>query len=352
MKYLPRKRFFLLILYDEKTLILMDNDGNYVSFAELTINVGRFSVLIARKWYRKGNVMGRLYTALIALSLIWGTSFLFIKLLLEDMGPSAVVFGRSLFGALLLGAIIVIQKKRLNLKNVPWKSVFFVALLNNVIPWSLISLSETMISSSLASIINATTPIWTILIGFFFFSSTLGIKQWAGISIGFLGIFILSDIRLDDLINGSTLGVFLMSSATFCYGYASHLTKKYLKALSVMEISFLTLVLSSLMSFGIVLVSEPESLTLFTNGLVLLRFVGLGAFGSGIAYLLYYFLVQKGSPEFASLVTYLVPVSAVIWGAVLLEESIHLYMLIGLSIIFVGVYVASFKTKSVKKVAA
>ncbi|SFA76541.1 MULTISPECIES: DMT family transporter [unclassified Bacillus (in: firmicutes)] len=296
--------------------------------------------------------MGRLYTALIGLSLIWGTSFLFIKLLLEDMGPAAVVFGRSIFGAILLGAIIIVQKKRLNLKSVPWKSIIFVALLNNVIPWSLISLSETMISSSLASIINATTPIWTILIGFFFFSSILELKQWAGIFIGFIGIFILSDIHFDDLINGSTLGVFLMSSATFCYGFAAQLTKKHLKSLSVMEISFLTLALSSLMSLGIVLGREPESLTLFANASILLRFLGLGAFGSGIAYLLYYYLVQKGSPEFASLVTYLVPVSAVIWGAALLEESIHLYMLIGLSIIFIGVYVASYKTKSVKKVAA
>ncbi|WML50521.1 DMT family transporter [Neobacillus sp. PS3-34] len=81
---------------------------------------------------------------------------------------------------------------------------------------------------------------------------------------------------------------------------------------------------------------------------------GRGRLGSGIAYLLYYFLVQKGSPEFASLVTYLVPVSAILWGALLLNESIHLTMIIGLIAIFAGVYISSLKmtSKPKKKAAA
>jgi drug/metabolite transporter (DMT)-like permease len=87
---------------------------------------------------------------------------------------------------------------------------------------------------------------------------------------------------------------------------------------------------------------------------VILPFVGLGVLGSGIAYLLYYYLVQKGSPKFASLVTYLAPVSAIFWGALLLNEKIHASMMIGLAVIFAGVYISSIKVKGKtgKKAAA
>jgi drug/metabolite transporter (DMT)-like permease len=289
----------------------------------------------------------KLYCALIGLSLIWGTSFLFIKILLEEMGPATVVFGRCLFGTLLLGILLICRKQKLNFRAVPWGMVLLIALLNNVIPWSFISFSETKISSNMASIINATTPIWTLMIGFFFFSSTLRKNQWIGIMIGFCGIFILSDINSKDMFTGNTLGIVFMTGATFCYGYASQLTKKYLNSLTIMETSFYTLVISTIISLLSVLIIDPVSLTVLFEIPNIIRFIGLGSLGSGIAYLLYYYLVKQGSPEFASLVTYLVPVSALLWGFMLLKEPIHLFMLVGLVIILGGVYVSSLKPKKI-----
>lgn len=298
--------------------------------------------------------MGRLYSALIVLSLIWGTSFLFIKLLLESLDPTAVVFGRCLFGFLILLVIFLFRKEKFDLKNRPWVKLFFVALMNNAIPWLLISSSETKISSSLASIINAATPIWTLVIGFLIFSSALRKNQWIGIIVGFLGIFILSEIKPGDLLTDHVSGILLMSGATFCYGLGGHLTKKYLSDLTVLEISFFTMGLSTVIGLIIMLVQAPESVSAFVHLSLIGPFMGVGALGSGIAYLLYYFLVQKGSPEFASLVTYLVPVSAILWGALLLNESIHLTMIIGLIAIFAGVYISSLKmtSKPKKKAAA
>jgi drug/metabolite transporter (DMT)-like permease len=293
--------------------------------------------------------MGRLYSALIGLSLIWGTSFLFMKIILSSLSPVAVVFGRCFFGMITLFFIFLFSKEKFNLKKLPWGKLVLVALANNVLPWLLICSSETIISSGLASIINAATPIWTLIIGFFFFASSLNKNQWIGILIGFLGIFILSEIKPGDILSGNTLGIILMTGATFCYGLGSHMSKKYLSNLSIIETSFFTLTISAVFSFIVMIVFTPHSIPALFDASLVLPFIGLGAFGSGVAYLLFYFLVKKGSPEFASLVTYLVPVSALIWGAVLLKESIHLAMLVGLIIIFLGVYISSRKSKLASK---
>jgi drug/metabolite transporter (DMT)-like permease len=289
--------------------------------------------------------MGKLYSALIGLSLIWGTSFLFIKVLVSTVAPAAVVFGRSFFGALILFVIFLYTKKKLQFQKRPWLKILFVALMNNAIPWLLICSSEMKLTSSMASIINATTPIWTLIIGFIFFSSRLRLSQWIGIIVGFAGIFILSDLKFGDLQSGNTIGIIEMSGATICYGLGAQLSKRYLSQLSIIETSFFTLVISTLISFIMMLVLAPQSLPILFNVHLLVPFIGLGALGSGIAYLLYYYLVKEGSPEFASLVTYLVPVSAIIWGTFLLKEQIHFSMIIGLLVIFSGVYISSLKSK-------
>lgn len=293
--------------------------------------------------------MRKLYGALVALSLIWGTSFLFMKLLLSELPPSAVVFGRSLFGMLILLIVLLFQRKKIQNKKLPWGKLFLVAVTNNVLPWLFITTSETKISSSMASIINATTPVWTLVIGFLFFSSVLRKNQWMGILLGFIGIFLLSDLKAGDLQSGNTIGVLLMTGATISYGFGAQMSKKYLSHLTVLETSFYTLFLSATISGILMLFIAPNSASSVFHIEFFLPFIGLGAFGSGIAYLLYYFLVKEGGAEFASLVTYMVPVSAIIWGAALLNEMVHLSMLIGLTVIFVGIYISSRKPKSRKE---
>jgi drug/metabolite transporter (DMT)-like permease len=291
------------------------------------------------------NGMGKLYSGLIGLSLIWGTSFLFIKVLISGLSPEAVVFGRCFFGAAILFFVYLFTKEKVHIKKLPWLQILFVALTNNALPWLLICSSETRLSSSLASIINATTPIWTLIIGFLFFSSRLKKNQWIGIIVGFTGIFILSDLKIGSFHSGNFWGIILMTGATICYGIGAQLSKKHLSKLSVTETSFYTLAVSTLISFVIMMAKAPDSLPEFFHVDIILPLLGLGAFGSGIAYILYYFLVKEGSPEFASLVTYLVPVSAIIWGALLLKENIHMSMIVGLLVIFVGVYISSLKSK-------
>lgn len=292
--------------------------------------------------------MKRLYLALLTLSLIWGMSFLFIKLLVDELGVWGVVFWRCVFGAGTLLILLAYQKKLAQLKKIQWLPILFIALLNNALPWALIAVSQLSISSSMASVVNATTPIWTILIGFSLFASKMERTQWFGVAVGFFGILVLLELNVVQLFQDNLIGVGTMLGATICYGFGAHLSRKYLKEIPITIISFSTLALAGIISGFMVLLFQPEVFLQLNNMTVLFSLIGLGVFGSGIAYLLYYYMVKEGSAEFASLVTYMVPITAMLWGSVFLNEHISFTMLIGLVLIFSGVYLTSYKTKKQK----
>jgi drug/metabolite transporter (DMT)-like permease len=287
--------------------------------------------------------MGKLYAALFMLSLIWGTSFLFIKVLVIPIGAWGVVFGRCLFGALILIVIVTVRKEWPVLKSVPLKMIILVSLFNNAIPWVLIALSETKISSSYASLINATTPIWTVIIGYAFYHNKLRLLQWFGIVLGFSGIVLLSGLRFSNIMDQSFVGLFTMLGATICYGLSTHLSKKHLKKVSILMISTSTLLVSTIISFFMVVMTNPRTFSMLIEPTIFFALIGLGVFGSGLAYILYYYCIQEGSPEFASLVTYMVPVTAMLWGSLILKEEIHYTMVVGFLIILSGVYLSSKK---------
>jgi len=283
-----------------------------------------------------------LYIGLVSLSLIWGFSFFFIKVLVGYFSPFAVVFFRSFMGAGIVFLIILFSKKKfLPEKRQNWGIILFVALFNTVFPWSLISFSERLISSSLASVLNATTPIWTIIVGILFFKSRIKPIQWWGIIIGFSGIIVLLDLQFDQLLTGNFLAYLGMLLAAFFYGIASQFSRNYLKEMDVYRLAFFTLIISSSVSGILVLLSGGIDFKYIGEPMVLISIIGLGCFGSGIAYMIYYFLIKEGSAEFASLVTYLVPVTAIFWGMLILDEKIELRMIIGLISILFGVFISS-----------
>ncbi|WP_404432710.1 DMT family transporter [Sutcliffiella horikoshii] len=293
--------------------------------------------------------MKRLYAALITLSLIWGMSFLFIKLLVVDLGVWGVVFWRCMFGAGTLLILLLIQNKLKLLRNLPLLPIVLIAVLNNALPWALIAVSETSISSSLASVVNATTPIWTILIGFSIFSSKMEKMQWIGVSVGFLGIIVLLELNVLQLFQDNLLGVGTMLGATICYGFGAHLSKRHLQNIPITVISFSTLAVAGILSGTMLSFVQPSGFLAVGSVSIVVSLIGLGVFGSGVAYLLYYYMVKEGSAEFASLVTYIVPITAMLWGSLLLGEKITPHMLFGLILIFSGVYLSSYKTKAKKQ---
>ncbi|HEX7065791.1 MAG TPA: DMT family transporter [Bacillales bacterium] len=290
----------------------------------------------------------RLYAALISLSLIWGTSFLFIKVLISYTEPWEIVFLRCLLGALPLYVILLMKTTKETWRNLPWRALLLAGVLNAAIPWTLIALSETTIKSSTAAVLNATTPIWTSLMGFALFSVFLSKRQWIGIFIGFIGILILMDFDISGFLSEDFVGVGTMILAPLCYGFSNQFVKRYLGKVPVLIIAAGTLTVGYMVTGIFSVAASGFPVDIFTSWEPLMSIIVLGVFGSGIAYLLNFYMIQNGGPEFASFVTYLVPISAMFWGWLILEEPLSAHLIIGLLFIFGGVYLSGRKTKQRK----
>jgi drug/metabolite transporter (DMT)-like permease len=290
----------------------------------------------------------KLYSSLFILSLIWGMSFLFIKVLLNVFEPWQIVFMRCVLGIITIIPLFLISRQKVEWSKLPLKPLLLVGVLNAGIPWGLIAWSETFLDSGYTAILNATTPIWTSMMGVIFFSVKLQWKQWIGVLVGFIGIVFLMDVDAHGISQEKLLlGILFMLTATCCYGFSSQYAKKYLQETTVWITASVTLIVGSV--FSAVILSFTGGWQMPAEAIdseVLFSLIGLGVFGSGLAYLLFYYMISAGSAEFAALVTYLVPVSAVIWGSVLLDESIPATAFLGLFLIFLGVYLTGRKKES------
>ncbi|CAI6086867.1 DMT family transporter [Cohnella sp. JJ-181] len=283
------------------------------------------------------------YLALILLSLIWGGSFYFIKMLVEDFGSWGVSFLRSLFGLVAVTAVMLAWRKPFGLRAVRWPAMAFVAIVNTALPWFLIAHSETRLDSGLASILNAMTPLWTIIIGVTAFRASSNRYQWLGIAIAFAGLLLLLGITPAAISSIDVAGLLLMLSATLCYGLGSQLSKRVLTGYSMYQLTFGTLLCSTVASGVMALAAEPFPLEPIADGTNLLLLFGLGVLGSGVGYILFYYIILAASAEFATMVTYLAPCTALVWAYTLLGEDIGWNMLAGLCVILAGVYVAGQK---------
>ncbi|MBY0023880.1 MULTISPECIES: DMT family transporter [Paenibacillus] len=283
-----------------------------------------------------------LYAALLLLSLIWGGSFMFIKvLLLHQVGPWTIVFLRSSFGLIFIILLMLLIRKPFKIKSIPWKSVILVACVNMVLPWTLIGFSETRIASSMASVLNATTPIWTMLVGLVFFGAIFHRLQWLGMGLAFIGIIILLGINPASIISVDPVGFGCMLLATLCYGFGTQLSKRFLSNLSMYQATFATLFGAAAGGGIMMVIVERPDLSIVSVPGVLGSLIGLGVLGSGVAYILFNYMILRGSAEFASSVTYFVPVSAIVWGFLLLNEHIGWNVLTGLVLILGGVFMAN-----------
>ncbi|MBM7568423.1 EamA family transporter [Paenibacillus sacheonensis] len=284
------------------------------------------------------------YAALLCLSLIWGGSFYFIKMLLHDFGPWSIACLRSTCGLLVVLLVMLALRKPFGFRAIPWLAMFAMAVINTALPWTLIAFSEQRITSGMASILNATTPVWTVLVGMAFFRGRSGRMQWVGLGVAMIGLLVLLGIRPGALLSVDGIGFAGMMAAACCYGVGSQLSKRLsVRGCTTYQITYGTLLSSAVLCGVMSLTTESIPFSRLTSMSTLPMLVGLGAFGSGIAYLLFYYMVEKGSAEFASMVTYLVPSTALVWGCVLLNESIRWNMLAGLAIILAGVFLAGRK---------
>jgi drug/metabolite transporter (DMT)-like permease len=277
------------------------------------------------------------YVAFAALGLIWGASFLFIKLALQSMGPTVIVLGRSGFGALALAVIMVVTGRRLFTGFRARAGLYlFMAVFNAMLPWVLIAWGEEHISSGLASILNSTTTLWAaILIYFVIPSERPSALNYAGVLIGIGGIVILVTPELTAHgISGDVIGALAVVTASVSYAIAALFARVRMRGMNVYEQSIGQLTATALIALPFAAPALPAvHLTALSLGAVL----ALGIGGSGIAYLLYYYTMNTLGPVRATGVTFVVPITAVFWGVVLLHETLTLVTIAGMVVTLAGI---------------
>ncbi|MFC7924654.1 DMT family transporter [Streptomyces cinereoruber] len=271
-----------------------------------------------------------------ALALIWGFSFLLIKVGTEGFAPFQVTFGRLLFGTAVLAVALVVKRDRLPRGARVWGHLTVAAFLLNALPFSLFAYAELTIPSTLAGICNATTPLWGMLLSLVALSEDRPTRvRAAGLGIGFVGVLtVLGAWQGFSGLDATGTALALLASFSYAVGWiyvrrtlagtgASNLS------LAGSQVGLATLQLSVVTPL---FTSMPDSVEL----LPLLAVVALGALGTGYAMLLQYGIVAEVGPTTASMVTYFIPVIATAAGVTLLGERLGWNTPVGAVVVLAG----------------
>jgi drug/metabolite transporter (DMT)-like permease len=276
---------------------------------------------------------------LLALGALWGSSYLFIKVLVDAASPSAMIAVRFALGAGVLGAVLLARGGRLPAWGPLWGHLVTMSVCGNIVPFLLIAWSQQHATSSLAAILNATIPFFTLLFAALAFrTDRISGAQLAGIALGFAGVALLTGTEILDLGSAAGLAELALVGSSVCYGFAFAYARRFVRGdplanvTAQLSIGFLIMTPLALYSGWI----EPARL----DALDVAAWITLGAAGTGLAYLFYYSLIREiGAPR-ASLVTYIIPVVGVLLGRLLLDERFGRWGFAGMALIVLGIAVS------------
>jgi drug/metabolite transporter (DMT)-like permease len=271
---------------------------------------------------------------LLGLAMLWGASFLFIKVAVRELTPATLIVGRLGLAAITLGLLVPFvvgtgETLRQLRAYAGWLVV--VALVNTAIPFWLLSWGETRIDSGLASIIQASVPIFNAVIAFVAFREVrvTGVRL-VGVAVGFVGVALLVGAQPE----GKALGALAVVGMAFCYGLGGLLTGRYLKSARPIVVAFASTAIATIVALPFGVAEAPAHMPSWTTiGCV----VALGVPGTALAYLLFFGLITGAGAAYASLVTYLIPPIALAYGAIFLGERFGATAFGGLALILGGV---------------
>lgn len=279
------------------------------------------------------------------LSFFWGASFILIKLAGESFSPLWVALLRCVFGAAVLWAVYAYKRPPLPRREVLWP-LLAVALLNNALPWTLFAWGELTVSSGVAAILNATTPLFTLLVAWVLKDAQVTARMTFGVLLGLAGVGLTVSGSLMDG-NATALGLALLLTAAFSYALANTLAKYRLQGYAPLGIAALQLSLSALM---LVVPAMLSGWPTHVTPTALLSIAALGVFGSGLAYLLFYTLLSRTSATQASAITYVLPIWGMFWG-VLASERYGPLPLLGVVVVLAGLALLNGRPRARRAVA-
>ena len=289
--------------------------------------------------------------AYIALGFIWGCSFIFIELGLEFLTPFGVAFVRCALGAITLLIFVKMRKIQLPKEKSTWRKLWIVALLLNVVPGILFAFAQQYVTSVIAGIINATTPLMTLIFMLILFrEEKLKGEQIIGLLIGAFGVMVVLGIW-KGVGENQLLGVIALLVAVACYGYSfPYATRKILplglkpEAAATVQLCMAAITLLPFYLFDGIAEDNYQ-----LNSL--LAMLALGVLGSGFAYIWNFSIIAAVGSSIASTVTYVTPVVAVFVGWLFLAESVTWHEPVGAMFVILGAAITQgrFKSKAVNR---
>jgi drug/metabolite transporter (DMT)-like permease len=264
----------------------------------------------------------------IALGLVWGSSFFWIKIGLQEVGPLHVVFFRVSLALLGLSVFYVLRHKSFPLRKA-WKLYLFLGVFNVALPFFLVSWSETHITSGMASILNSLQPLTTSLIAAIFIKDEkLTPQRIAGLLLGFGGVLVLMSDKFGGELTGEAIGILAMVIAVFCYGSSGVYARIHNDGVKPEDQALGQFVLGMFFIFPAML-SFESPFTLPVRPVSYLAFAWLGLLGSFFAAITWYSLLDEIGPARVSMTTYMFPLVGVILGATILKEPLNWRTLVG-----------------------
>jgi drug/metabolite transporter (DMT)-like permease len=268
---------------------------------------------------------------LILLAAIWGGSFLFMRIAAPVLGAAVLIEYRVLFAALFLAVIGVFLKKTLDLRQ-HWKHYLILGLFNSALPFLMFAFAARTLSASLLAVLNATTPLWGTLIGAVWSRTMVSGKVLLGLALGTIGVALLVGFDHVSSKPGAGIAIAAVLFASFNYGIASNYAKQA-KTVEPFANAHGSMWASALLVLPVVpFFPAPGAPTVGIMGAV----IALGVLCSGVAYLIYFRLIQDVGPSSALTVTFLSPLFGILWGVLFLGETVGWYTFAGAAIVITG----------------
>lgn len=289
---------------------------------------------------RRGQRDSRSLIVLLALAAIWGMSYLFIKVAVRELPPETIVSGRLLLATLTLLLVLYARGLRLPASLSKWRDFFIVGISAVVLPFALIAWGEQSISSSLAAILTATAPLFAVLgTSVIARDERMSGLRLFGIGLGFFGVVFTVGLRDFAFSSAASRGQLAVLAAGACYGLSGLYARKAFRGQPPLIPATGQLVAGSLVITPIALVRH--GLPSVPSGEVLGAMLALAFVCTAVAYILFYWLMERIGAVRTSMVTYLLPPFALVYGWALLDEQVGVNVIAGLLLVIVGILLAN-----------
>ena len=274
---------------------------------------------------------------LLLLAMLWGGSFLFMRITAPEFGPMPMVEMRVAVAALFL-LILLQHAGHVGEMRANWRGIAFVGIVNSVIPFTLFAFAILSMTAGVASILNATSPLFGALIAFAWLGERLPWQRVLGLAVGFAGVALLVGGKPSFEAGGDGWAIVMALAAALSYGIAPNFTKLRLTGVAPLAIATGSQIAAAIVVLPLAIASWPvEAPSLKAWGAA----IALGVASTGFAYMLYFRLIANIGPTRAIAVTFLIPAFGMLWGALFLDEPITTKMIAGCVVILFGTALAT-----------